>query len=94
MKRQQNLRPRGPIEAKLGTQVRVSFHAALLNSMKERGFRPLRMATIVRAQQMGWRWSAGPRGQVLQSPRMAHYEVRLRPLSARKVCEVRFADAA
>jgi hypothetical protein len=46
------------------------------------GFRP-----------MGWKWSQGPRGRILQS-RTAVFELRMRPLSARRFEERTFKDAA
>jgi hypothetical protein len=62
--------------------------------MKRRdGFRPIRLATIVRAERMGWRWSQGPRGRVLLSKTGA-WELRMLPLSARRFEEHAFKDAA
>ena len=58
------------------------------------GYRSIRLATIVRAERMGWTWGRGPRGRILRSAKTnAIFELRMRPLSARRFKERSFNDA-
>jgi hypothetical protein len=58
-----------------------------------RSWRPLRLATVQRAQAMGWHWTLSGR-PALRSPRGTIFILRMRPLSARLYKERLFSDAA
>ena len=66
--------------------------------MTREGWRPIRLATIARAELAGSiRLSDPPRGlraRALRSPRGAIYQLRMMPLATRRFEERRFADAA
>lgn len=60
------------------------------------GFRPIHLATIVRAELAGWAWigdpRCGPHGRALRSRHGAIYEVRMWPLAVRAFQDVRFKE--